>query len=150
MASLLTASDKTTLNEAMDSLHDTFARDVQIIKEAVKTVTSSNAQFNSVYGTAGASTSITYVPQSGTYKARVQYLRQEEEYFSDSQLDSQLKIKMPAGSVRLKVSSDAHGYLKDAKRVQLDQRRFTIFSDYRPHGLFDARYFTYYLKPIDE
>jgi hypothetical protein len=150
MASLLTTSDKTTLNEAMDSLHDTFARDVQIIKEAVKTVTSPNAQFNSVYGTAGASTSITYVPQSGTYKARVHYLRQEEEYFSDSQLDSQLKIKMPAGSVRLKVSGDAHGYLKDAKRVQLDQRRFTIFSDYRPHGLFDARYFTYYLKPIDE
>jgi len=84
MASLLTASDKTTLNEAMDSLHDTFARDVQIIKEAVKTVTSSSAQFNSVYGTAGATTSIIYVPQSGTYKARVQYLRQEEEYFSDS------------------------------------------------------------------
>ena len=34
MASLLTAADKTTLNEAMDSLHDTFARDIQIIKEA--------------------------------------------------------------------------------------------------------------------
>ena len=31
MASLLTAADKTTLNEAMDALHDTFARDVQII-----------------------------------------------------------------------------------------------------------------------
>ena len=29
-------------------------------------------------------------------------------------------------------------------------RRFTIFSDYRPHGLFDSRYYTYYLKPIDE
>ena len=57
---------------------------------------------------------------------------------------------MPAGSVRLKVSGDAHDYLKDAKRIQLDDRRFTIFSDYRPHGLFDARYYTYYLKPIDE
>jgi len=150
MASLLTAADKTTLNEAMDSLHDTFARDVQIIKEAVKTVSSSDSQFNSVYGTAGASTSITYTPQSGSYKARVQYLSQDEDYFADSQLDSQLKIKMPAGSVRIKVSGDAHGYLKDAKRVQFDDRRFTIFSDYRPHGLFDARYFTYYLKPIDE
>jgi len=31
-----------------------------------------------------------------------------------------------------------------------DNRRFTIFSDYRPHGLFDARFYTYYLKPIDE
>ena len=150
MASLLTAADKTTLNEAMDALHDTFARDVQIIKEAVKTVSTSNAQFNSVYGTAGASTNITYTPQSGTYQARIQYLRQEEDYFSDSQLDSQIKVKMPAGSVRMKVSGDAHSYLKDAKRVQFDGRRFTIFSDYRPHGLFDARYYTYYLKPIDE
>jgi hypothetical protein len=150
MASLLTNAEKTTLNEAMDSLHDTFARDVQIIKEAKKTVTTTNAEFNSVYGTAGATTSITYVNQSGTYKARVQYLRQDEDYFSDGQLDSQLKIKMPAGSVRIKVSGDAHDYLKDAKRVQMDDRRFTIQSDYRPHGLFDARYYTYYLKPIDE
>ena len=150
MASLLTNAEKTTLNEAMDALHDTFARDIQIIKEAVKTVSTSNAQFNSVYGTAGSSTSLTYTPQSGTYKARVQYLRQEEDYFTDSELDSQLKIKMPAGSVRIKVSGDAHDYLKDAKRVQMDDRRFTIQSDYRPHGLFDARYYTYYLKPIDE
>ena len=150
MASLLTNAEKTTMNEAMDDLHDTFARDVQIIKEAKKTVTSPNSQFNSVYGTAGSSTSLVYETQSGTYKARVQYLRQDEEYFSDSQLDSQLKIKIPAGSVRLKVSGDAHDYLKDAKRIQLDERRFTIFSDYRPHGLFDSRYYTYYLKPIDE
>ena len=35
MASLLTNAEKTTLNEAMDALHDTFARDIQIIKEAV-------------------------------------------------------------------------------------------------------------------
>lgn len=150
MASLLTTADKTTLSEAMDALHDTFARDVQIIKEAVKTVSSPSSSFNSVYGTAGATTSITYTPQSGTYKARIQYLRQDEDYFSDSRVDSQLKIKMPAGSVRIKVSGDAHDYLKDAKRVQFDSRRFTIFSDYRPHGLFDARYYTYYLKPTDE
>ena len=150
MASLLTTAEKTTLNEAMEALHDTFARDIQIIKEAVKTVSTSSAQFNSVYGNAGATTSLVYTPQSGSYKARVQYLRQDEDYFSDSQLDSQLKIKMPAGSVRIKVSGDAHDYLKDAKRVQFDDRRFTIFSDYRPHGLFDARYYTYYLRPIDE
>ena len=150
MGSLLTASEKETLNQAIDDLHETFARDIQIIKEAVKTVTTSNLQFNSVYGTAGSSQSINYTPQSGTYKARVQYLRQPEDYLTDSELDSQLKIKMPAGSVRIKVSGDAHLYLKDAKRVQFDDRRFTIHSDYRPHGLFDSRYYTYYLKPIDE
>ena len=95
MASLLTTAEKTTLNEAMDALHDTFARDIQIIKESVKTVSTSSSQFNSVYGNAGATTSLVYTPQSGRYKARVQYLRQDEDYFSDSQLDSQLKIKMP-------------------------------------------------------
>ncbi len=115
-----------------------------------RATTSSTSEFNSVYGTAGSTTSVVNVTQSGSYKARVQYMNQNEEYFADSQLDSQLKIKMPAGSVRIKVSGDAHSYLKDAKRVQLDGRRFTIFSDYRPHGLFDARFYTYYLKPIDE
>jgi hypothetical protein len=73
MASLLTAADKSALNDVMDSLHDTFARDIQIIKEATKTVTTPSSEFNSVYGTAGSTTSVVNVTQSGSYKARVQY-----------------------------------------------------------------------------
>ena len=75
---------------------------------------------------------------------------QEGKYMDNIKKNILPKIKMPAGSVRIKVSGDAHDYLKDAKRVQFDDRRFTIFSDYRPHGLFDARHYTYYLRPIDE
>ena len=151
MASLISNAEKNTLNGVLRDVHDTFSRDIAIIKEAQKTVSTPSSSFNSVYGTAGSTTSIVNVTQSGTFKARVKYFNQEEQYFSsEADVDSQLKIKMPAGSVRIKVSGDAHSYLKDAKRVQFDDRRFTIFSDYRPHGLFDARYYTYYLKPIDE
>ena len=151
MASLISTAEKNTLNGILRDVHDTFSRDIAIIKEAQKTVSTPSSSFNSVYGTAGATTSIVNVTQSGTFKARVKYFNQEEQYFSsETDVDSQLKIKLPAGTVRIKVSGDAHEYLKDAKRIQLDNRRFTIDGDSRPHGLFDAQFYTYYLKPIDE
>ena len=46
MASLLTDAEKTTCNNAMDDLHDTFARDVTVYKDAVVTVKSYSSQEN--------------------------------------------------------------------------------------------------------
>ena len=48
----------------------------EIIKEAQKTVSTPSSSFNSVYGTAGATTSIVNVTQSGPFKARVKYFNQ--------------------------------------------------------------------------
>ena len=46
MASLLTAAEKTTCNNAMDDLHDTFARDVTVYKDAAVTVSSPSQTYN--------------------------------------------------------------------------------------------------------
>jgi hypothetical protein len=64
MASFLTDAEKTTCNNAMDDLHDTFARDVTVYKDAVVTVSSPSQSYNTIYGNAGATTPITYTPQS--------------------------------------------------------------------------------------
>lgn len=38
MASLISDSEKTSLNAVMDDQHDTFARPVTVIKDPIKTV----------------------------------------------------------------------------------------------------------------
>ena len=35
----------------------------------------------------------------------------------------------------------------DAKRFDVDGKRYVLNSSFRPHGLFDNKYYTLYLKP---
>ena len=46
-----------------------------------------------------------------------------------------------------KITAEDYEYIKDARRVDLDGKRFVLNSSFRGHGLFDSQYYTLYLKP---
>ena len=149
MASLLTAAEKTTCNNAMDDLHDTFARDVTVYKDAAVTVSSPSQSYNTIYGNAGATTPITYTPQSSTVSARILYGKNyTEDYFSSSQSNSQLKIFLPEGEVRMIIKAADYSTVSEAKRIQFDNQIFAVYSDFRAHGVFGVKFYTLYLKSV--
>ncbi len=155
MASLLTDAEKTTCNNAMDDLHDTFARDVTVYKDAVVTVKSYSSQenpsqsYNTIYGNAGAVTPITYTPQSSTVSARILYGKNyTEDYFANSQSNSQLKIFLPEGEVRMIFKAADYATVSEAKRIEFDSQKFAIDSDFRAHGVFGVKFYTIYLKSV--
>jgi len=149
MASLLTTAEKATCNNAMDDLHDTFARDVTVFKDAEVTVSSPTQSYNTIYGNAGATTPITYTPQSSTVSARLLYGKNyTDDYFASSQSNSQLKIFLPEGEVRMIIKAADYSTLAAAKRIQFDNQKFTINSDFRAHGVFGVKFYTLYLKPV--
>ena len=149
MASLLTAAEKTTCNNAMDDLHDTFARDVTVYKDAAVTVSSPSQSYNTIYGNAGAPTPITYTPQSSTVSARILYGKNyTEDYFSSSQSNSQLKIFLPEGEVRMIIKAADYSTVSEAKRIQFDNQKFAVNSDFRAHGVFGVKFYTLYLKSV--
>jgi len=146
MASLITAAEKSALNSVMNSVHDTFSRLITVYKDAVQTVTTQSTSFNSIYGNAGATTSITYTPQSSQIYAAILYARRfDEDYFADQQ-DSQLKIKMQEGRIRVKIKASDYSTVKDGKRFEFDGQQFFRDSDFRAHGLFDVQFYTFYAK----
>lgn len=150
MASLISDSEKTTLNSALEDQADTFSRDLICYKDAKQTVTAPSESFNSIYGNAGATTSITYTPQSITVQARIQYAKNyNEEQFTDVESDSQLKLEIPNGKVRIKIKSSDFAQVKDCKRFKFDGSMFYKDSDFRGHGLFDVQYYTFLVKPTD-
>ena len=143
MASLISDSDKATLHSVMDDQADTFSRAVTIIQDPIETVSSASSDFNSIYGNAGATTSITYTEQSSTIQARIQYGSQmDEDYFTSSKSPNQLKVYIPEGLVRMKIKASDYATVSDAKRVEFDDQRFSIYSDFRGHGLFDTKFYT--------
>ena len=152
MASLLTSVQKAALQSAFDDVHDTFARDIYIFKEAKKIVISTDPNYNPIYDkNSSLSKTVTKEVQKQTFQARVMYnTDRAEPYISAPEIDSQLKLKIPDGTVRIKIDQAGYNYIKGSKRIELDGRRFTIESDVRPHGLFEPTYYTFFLMPTED
>lgn len=152
MPSLINLSRQNKVTAALADLHDTFSREIVVYKNAKKVAISSSPQYNSIYGNAGASTSIDYETVSATFMARIYYIKSDEEHFSDLNTNkgSQNKIIMPQGSVKIVVDPDGYLYIKEARKVEFDGITFAIRSDGNPMGLFANQYYEFYLTPIDE
>ena len=150
MGSLISDILKSSMESAMDDVHDTFARDLVCIKEANKVILSTDPNYNYLYkNVRGSVSSVQRKINQKTIKARILYIGRQQEDLFDAQTSAQLKVEKVAGEVRIKVGKADYDYLKGTKRAEFDGRIFTMTSDERPHGLFTPQYYTFYLKPVD-
>lgn len=150
--SLLSSSEKEQLNAIISDVHATFARPITVYKEASQVVIVTDPNFNPIYDTAGQTTSIVNTPVYHTFNVRIQYNHDiTKDYWSEAtsnvDFNAQLKIPLVVGMVRIKMEAADYDYIKDAKRFDIDGRRFTLNSSFRGHGLFDNQYYTILLKP---
>ena len=150
MSSFLSDEAKNALSEQFNNLHDTFARDIVVYKEAKKVVMNTDPNFNYIYNETGGATSIQNVPQSQTFKVRILYDNDRDtEYFGEFGSMTKIKRVDAAARVRIKMKIADYNYIKDAKRIEFDGRMFLVDSDPRPHGLFDVDFYTLHLKPVE-
>jgi hypothetical protein len=150
MAGFLSENQKTNIKSIIDQIHDTFAREITVFKIGQRTVISSSANYNALYRQQSSNTETTEVSQ--TFQARIKYVEMSETFLQDSQSNSsgQDKIILPAGTVKIKVNLEGYEYVREAKRVELDGRRFSIKSDGKPLGMFGPQYYEFILIPMDE
>jgi hypothetical protein len=147
--SYISAAQKSFINSAMDNIHETFAREITVIMNPIVVVISTSPSYNSFYKRDLDKTNYSdLTPQSFTFKARITYLNGDQSVFPGAQ--AQQKIIYPTGSVKIKVQYDAYLKLKEARKVDLDGRRYSIVSDYKPYGMFGPQYYSFLLSPIDE
>jgi hypothetical protein len=147
--SYISAAQKSFINSAMDNIHETFAREITVIMNPTLVVISTSPSYNHFYKRDLDNTSYSQLePQSFTFKARISYVNQTQGVFPGAQL--QQKIIYPSGTVKIKVQYDGYVKLKEARKVDLDGRRYSIASDYKPYGMFGPQYYSFLLSPIDE
>ena len=70
------------------------------------------------------------------------------DYFTSSKSPNQIKVDIPEGLVRMKIKASDYATVSEAKRVEFDDQKFSIYSDFRGHGLFDTKFYTVMLKKI--
>jgi len=147
--SLITSSEKSAMESVMDDVHETFARQITAYKDSSKVVLITNPNFNPLYDTGGGNTeSIINTSISKTFKVRIQYQNDiDKQYWDEAGVDTQFKIERVKGRVRLKLYAEDYAWLKDAKRFDVDGKRYVLDSVFKPHGLFNNNFYTIFLKP---
>ena len=154
MSSYLNENILNTISNSLFRMHDTFSRKIYVFKQAEKTIISTSANYNSIYGktSAGSKGNVNYKMVVEEYYARVYYVQEDQEYLAKegSQNSSQNKIILPKGSIRIVVTLDAYNALKEAKRVDVDGRAFAIKSGGNHSGFPANDFYHFHLTPIDE
>ena len=151
MGSLISDSDKEAFESVFNDIHDTFAREIKFIKEAQRVILSTDPNYNYLYkNVRGNVTSVKREIVEATFKARILYIGRQNEDVFDKDVGAQIKVEKHVGEVRIKVDKDGYSYLKETKRCEFDGRKFSVISDEMPHGLFAPKFYTFYLKPVDE
>ena len=143
MSSFISDVLKEKLAEQFNHLHDTFARDIIVYKEAKKVVISTDPNYNYIYNETGSGTNIQNIPQKQTFKARILYgTGGEIEYMSKTKVGVYRRV-------RIKLKKEDYLQIQGVKRIELDGRMFLIDSDARPHGLFNVDFYTIHLNPVE-
>jgi len=150
MASFLSTSQKTEIEKLYNKLHETFSQEITVYKNGKKTLIAHDPKYNSVYGrnNLGRRDSVEYETISETFGARIYYIKTEEELFNNE--NSQVKVIMPKGSVKVIVKEEGFKFIQESRRVELDGRKFSIHTDGSPYGLTGNLFYTFYLTPLDE
>lgn len=148
--SYLTADQKTYINSVFDNVHETFAREITVYMNPETVIITASPTFNALYGAdvSNAATKPQYNVKSYKFKARIHYMSQDQSIFPGA--EAQQRIVYPVGTIKIKVPASAFGYLKEARRVEFEGRRYSIVSDYKPFGIFGPKYYSFILSPIDE
>ena len=152
MPSLINQKLMDRVSLRLADLHDTFSREITVYKNAKRVAIASSPSFNAIYGNSGATNTSEYQTVSATFSARIYYLKMDEEFFQNSSAgtDSQNKIIMPNGSVKIVVDPTGYLFIREARKVEFDGITFSIRSDGNPIGLFGNQYYEFLLTPIDE
>lgn len=144
MASLLNETEKNNLTPLIEDLFDTFARDIIIHKEPKKII-KNNINKNLIgYQDASIQQSIEYIPEKGTFKAKIKYQTEQD-------LKNILGVNydISKGIVKIKVRKDARDYILNGmktEKVEIDNLFFNLISDESVKKFFNTTYYVFFLE----
>ena len=141
MSSFLTLAQKSSIDAALDCLHDTFCGDIHVYVEE-SPAARPEASYNALYGRTRdqSKSSLNKILTKYTYQARIKYTGGQKERSSEGNLIESL------GEVRIKVKSDACEKIKIASKIEISNVLWVVVGDPSIEGMFSDNYYTIYLN----
>lgn len=146
MASLIPEADKSIIQGAFDSIHDTFSRTIQIYVDGESALIDTDGSHNPLYGDGGGE-KIGGKPNlvSYTKRARIKYMGLQDR----QTLAGGSNVNYPRGTIRMKVDSDTYSIIRKAKKIKIDDRLCELIGAPARPGPFFPNYWTIELRQID-
>jgi hypothetical protein len=146
MANLLSNSQIASYVDAFNSIHDTFGRDIIIIKESKRVLVQEiDSNYNYFYGRAQQnSVKEEFVPVSGIFKMRIQWQDPTKELFGGE--TNEVRPKIHDNTCRLKMKKDAYDFINGYKSFVIDGRSCEWIGFSKPHGIVGVDFYTIFVK----
>tara|TARA_R110000751_G_C13605331_1_gene462675 strand:- start:106 stop:549 length:444 start_codon:yes stop_codon:yes gene_type:complete len=146
MASLLSPTEISGITGIFNDIFDTFKRDVVVYKEPKKVISQINTDSIFGYGEAADAVNYSYVPQSGTYSAKIKYI----ERASDDPYVMQFQSDIETSLVRIKVKDDARKYINTGKteKVEFDGKSFSVRGNEVIKNFLGSEFYVFYLEEV--
>ena len=78
--SLISESQKNTIKDIIDDIHETFARNITVYQEGEKILIASSSEFNGIYGkTSNGGSTVKNSIISHTINARIKYINSKKD-----------------------------------------------------------------------
>lgn len=145
MGSLIPDSDKKSIGNVFDDIHDTFAREIIVFKRENEIFVSTSSTYNALYSRIkNAPTTRTKVTQTKV-KARILYTQNQKEMDLPNSR-AQINVQMDEGAVRVKIDEAGYKLFTQAAKIEIDGEVFRIVSDPAKAGPFEVKFYTLYLR----
>ena len=148
MQNFFTENQKLAYQDAFESLHESFGRDVVIIKDSIRVaVNEVDSNYNYFYADSSQSSiQETVVPVSGVFKMRIMWQDPSKEFTSSENGVDIIRPKIHQNLCRLKMRKDAYDFIAGYKQFVVDQRNCEWVGFSKPHGIISPNFFTIILK----
>jgi hypothetical protein len=145
MPSFITPSQKNAFDQALNNMHDTFARDIYVYVEEVQSMPI-NLNYNALYGRVKnqSNSQLNKVLTKYQYKARIYYPSSQNQSISD--FNAQTNLIASEGRVRIKVKLEAVEKIKICSKIEIDDNLYVLDSDFKIEDQISQNFYTLYLK----
>jgi len=148
MQNFFTLEQKESYEDAFNSIHESFGRDVVIIKDSKRVVVAQTSDdFNYFYSDYHQdSLQEISVPVSGIFKMRIKWDNPNNELLFDNPGMDVIRPKIHANLCRLKMRQDAFDFIIGFKQFIVDEKRCELVGFSRPHGIISNNFYTVMVK----
>lgn len=140
-------AQKSEYSSVFDSIHESFGRDVLVIKEPERVILEEvDSNYNYFYDASSQKKTIqeTLQPVSGIFKMRIQWQDPKNEV--QNLQTSEIRPKINANICRLKMKKDAVDFIGGCKNIVVDGRSCEQVGFNRPHGIINIDFYTIFVR----
>lgn len=148
MSNLISEAEKLYYASAIKDLHDTFSKEITVWQRSSQEIVSEDDSYDAFYDK--KKSDVIYSSQSRVIKARTKHLdRQDKEFaLAINSAANQINVTQEFDVVRIKVDNSDSEYVRDAEKVTIENKDYSVITVPRPHGLFETNYDTFYLRSL--